>query len=439
MLKRFKNFGLSLLAAGSLFFGLSACNNSSVPLPENNIVCSDVTSQDYSSLNLDLSYMDETEGCFTVEEKKFSNALLYLKVNGLSSQQDLEEILRSFPTVGEATANAIWNSIIGYLNDKVENPNLGNFTYKYIGIYPIHPNRNVREITFKGKTYKAPFLLEDYGMPNRYADPSINPDIIQAVPYKSFKLALPFAFPDWENETRGVIRNILTMLGCNVCNASEDSFITSYDFSIYRKFYVDDGSVFFEIIPKKALLVSLGKAQVEYIYRDERFVDANENGMEPHVSYSIRLKYKVDERDYPLFGGEIDSFYYSYVHVVPNITNRFSTKREFPYKEGDFLKPGDIIGYIDPWLGVTFELDYNALVDQSSELAQKFNLPKYLDDKSIVDMFIGLLYEKGIIKPDSEYPRGYLFYRPSNPRYSDIKVFRPEIFDPENSVWINVP
>ncbi len=42
MLRRFKGFGLSLLAAGSLFLGLSACNNNSVPdenIPSDNVVC----------------------------------------------------------------------------------------------------------------------------------------------------------------------------------------------------------------------------------------------------------------------------------------------------------------------------------------------------------------------------------------------------------------
>ncbi len=50
--KKIKNLSLSLLTAGSLFLGLNSCNNNSVPV-EDTIVCADVSSQDYSSLNYD--------------------------------------------------------------------------------------------------------------------------------------------------------------------------------------------------------------------------------------------------------------------------------------------------------------------------------------------------------------------------------------------------
>ena len=423
---------LASAGAAPLF---TACSQTKPPKPS--YACLSTSAEDYAaSLGLTLNphllqRLDETESCFTQEEAAFLDLLAYAAQQG-TPVKNLENILQAFPTIGPATVQALAWSLIAYENDKVENPSLPPFSLQDIGIFPLLHPRSVSTITVNGKTYTLPTLLETYGLPSRYADPSINPDIQPAVPYQPYPDADVFSFPDLKNTIPGETLTELDLWTGIRGTQSEDARITSYDITIFRKESVVNGKPVYPVLQRRVWLITPGPARVVSLARDESFATRNDNGIVPHYLYEIVLEYNPDPRDYPLFGADVQAFWYHYVHIVPDITNPFATEDAFPYKEGDTLPPGAFIGNISPWMGPAFELDFNITEPPSREvLAKKFPLPSLpsgmLYGGTIIPVLLGKLYEKGVpsFTPPSTYPHGYRFLRPPGPRFNDPRVFRP--------------
>jgi len=440
---------LSILIALGL---LTSCNPTGSSPPQPSYTCLSQSAVSYAAEHdlsfLPVSHMDETEGCFTTEERDFLDLLDYAYDTNIATQTTLEDIVQSFPTIGPATVTALSWGIIAYLNDAAENPAIGPFQTRYIGIFPLIDPKNVSQITVNGKTYTLPALVENFGFPSREADPSINPNIIQAVPYTPYLDAESFSPPDWKNMTDGEILTELGLwAGCeDKCILAEDAPITSYDHSIHVPYTIENGEITFHPKILRAFLITPVPAKVIAIDRDESFAERNDNGITPHYMYGVSIRWEVDPRDYPLLGNDVTKLDYRYVHVIPDPTQPFATETAFPYKVGDILQPGDSIGYLSPWLGGLEELDFNILEPfDSVVLGDLFPFPRLpssmIRSGVIIPVLTGRLYEAGVFTPPSPYPKGYSFLVPPGERFTHPEVFRPAAGHMENGVWVweNIP
>ncbi len=446
---------LLLAAAASLsLFGCSG--KPTQPLPQPEYECIPESAVSYAAEKglsfLPVSRMDETEGCMTREEQRFLDLLAYAYEHHYTDRDSLEEIINAFPTIGPATVNALAFSLIGFENDRAalaagggSPDDLGPFTVSSIGIFPVHDNQFVKTLTVNGVTYTAPILLERFGLPSAFALPENNPDILPANAYPPFPETDMPGVPDWANMDDTRIVNAFTLLGCSQCVSSENAPFTSFDLSLLRGWRYDPEAerIVYEIKERQTFFASLAPAVVTQIYADTSYQnpdpDLIKTGVVPHMTFEVRLRQKIDPRDYPLYGDPtIPYIDYVFVHVLPRLAPD-ARASDFPFKEGDILEPGERIGIIDPYLGPAFELDLNYSIPRSTQLAQHFGLPQFPEgfpEEALLDWLISKLYEEGVRSAPSPYPQGYLFYRPTNPRYThgpggmkNLGVWRPLAVD----------
>jgi len=436
-----------------LITNITACNSHN-----SSYTCLSINAKEYIiQKNIDflnVSHLDESEGCFTAEERNFLDLLTYAYNKNIMPLSDTNVILEAFPTIGPATVNALAFSLIGYENDLAALQagggaleELGPFTINMIGIFPVHDNKYINKINIYNKIYEAPVLLENYGIPSKYALKENNPNIISTNTYPPFPEAMIPSIPDWSNEDDTKIINTLMLLGCAECNISENVRLTSYDLSLDREWQMVNEKIFYNIQERKVWLTSLVPAKVIGIYKE--IYNSEESGIIPHASFLVHFQMDIDPRDYPLYGEPIPWIRYSYVHVLPLLSTNADIT-DFPFKNGDILQPGSRIGIIDPYLGPVYELDMNYSVPRNARIAQALSLPVYPEhmiEDSLLDWLIGKLQEENIIHIPSSYPYAYLFYRPTNPRYShgpggmkNLGAWRPAAVSWENGrEFLNVP